>query len=204
MARKPNVAMLVFAAAVLSPALAIGQTSSVSVADAARAARAQKKTEKPASKVFTDDDIASLKGTISVIGSAPSAQTPAAASATAEKPATEAAAAGASASATAADAAAPAVKDEGYWRKTFADARKKLAADSKELDILQREYNLKQQQFYTDPTVAMKEQNSNDDLKKTRDQIDMKKQDVANDNQAISDLEDELRKSGGDMGWARE
>src|SRR6185436_19481874 len=49
-------------------------------------------------------------------------------------------------------------KDEAYWRPKFADARRKLADDSKELDVLQREYNLKQQQFYTDPNVALREQ----------------------------------------------
>ena len=33
----------------------------------------------------------------------------------------------------------------------FADANKKLADDAHELDIVQREYNLKQEQYYSDP-----------------------------------------------------
>ena len=72
------------------------------------------------------------------------------------------------------------------------------------MDILQREFNLKQEQFYQDPTAALKQQYSREDLDKTQSQIDAKKQDVEKDKQAISDLEDELRRSGGDPGWANE
>ena len=50
----------------------------------------------------------------------------------------------------------------------------------------------------------MKQQNSREDLDKTQSQIDAKKQDVEKDKQAISDLEDELRKAGGEPGWANE
>jgi hypothetical protein len=157
----------------------------VSVADAARAARMQKKGEKPG-KVYTDDDLASLKGTISVVGAAPAPEVPADATA---KPA---------------DAdAKPVVKDEAYFRKAFAEAHKKLTDDTKELDITQREYNLKLEQYYTDPNVAMREQNTNQDLKDTLAKIDAKKADVAADNDAVSNLEDDLRKSGGDPGWER-
>jgi hypothetical protein len=47
----------------------------------------------------------------------------------------------------------------------------------------------------------MREQNSREDLNKTQAEIDAKKADVAKDQQAISDLEDDLRKSGGEPGW---
>jgi len=93
---------------------------------------------------------------------------------------------------------------EAAWRGRFAEARKTLAEDSKELDVLQREFNLKQQQFYSDPNVALREQNSRKDLDDTQAQIDAKKADVAKDQQAISDLQDALRKSGGDPGWGTE
>jgi septal ring factor EnvC (AmiA/AmiB activator) len=72
----------------------------------------------------------------------------------------------------------------------------------RELDILQREFNLKQQQFYQDPNAALKQQYSRDDLNKTQSEIDAKKQAVERDKQALSGLEDELRKAGGDPGWA--
>ena len=105
----------------------------------------------------------------------------------------------------AAAAAKPAevVKDEAYWRGQFAAARKKLADDSKELDILQREYNLKEQQFYTNPNVALREQYGRADLNKTRSEIDAKTTAVAKDKQDITTLEDQLRQAGGNPGWAR-
>ena len=88
--------------------------------------------------------------------------------------------------------------------RRFAAARKLLADDTRELDILQREFNLKQEQFYQDPTAALKQQYSREDLDKTQSQIDAKKQVVEKDKEAISDLEDELRRSGGEPGWANE
>lgn len=198
MARKTFLCTLgVFlAAAVLCPpipqALASPrqQDSTIPVAEAARRARAEKKQAPTTSaKVYTNDDVESLKGTVSVVG--PDLNAPAAKDS--DK------------SAAAAPPAVPAApKDEAGWRKSFADARKKLADDAKELDILQREFNLKQEQYYTDPNASLREEYSRDDINKTRAEIDMKKQDVDNDNQAISDLEDQLRKSGGDPGWARE
>jgi hypothetical protein len=181
----------------LSAAQTAPQTTQqpVSVADAARKAREEKKGQKPAAKVFTDDDIANLKGSVSVVGPAPVPPPDAA-----DKPAD-----GSTPPATPAKATpTPAVKDEAYWRAAFAEARKKLADDSKELDVLQREYSLKQQQYYSDPNVALRQQYSNQDLIDTQAQIDKKKADVDQDNQAISTLEDDLRKAGGDPGWATE
>jgi hypothetical protein len=180
----------------LCATLAHGQAASASqqetsLGDAARKAREQNKGRQPA-KVFTNEDIGDIKGTVSVVGTQPPSPAPAA-------PGT-APAAGTPA------AAAPKptpVKDEAYWRAQFADARKRMADDAKELDVLQREYNLKEQQFYSNPNVAMREQYSRSDLNKTRDDINAKKADVEKDQQAIANLEDQLRQAGGEPGWAR-
>jgi hypothetical protein len=166
------------------------QSSQPSVADAARKAREQQKSQPKAAKVFTDDDVRNLKGGISVVGNEP-----------APPPAT-----GANAAAPA-GAAAPAkgeAKDESYWRKKFAEARRALADDSRELNVLRREFGLKQQQYYSNPDVALREQYSRKDLDDTQAAIDAKKADVDKDNQALSDLQDELRTSGGEPGWASE
>src|SRR5438309_854636 len=127
-----------------------------SLGDAARKARAQKKDSGKPAKVFTNDDMGNLKGTISVIGNepAPASTTDKAAEKTEDK------------KTAGGDSKKEGPKDEAYWRAKFAAARKTLADDAKELDILQREFNLKQQQFYQDPTAAMKEQHSRDDLNK--------------------------------------
>ena len=187
-------AMGVLLASSLCPILAHGQAAPApqqsSLADASRKAREQNKGRQPA-KVFTNEDIAELKGTVSVVGTQP--PEPVAAPAVPPAPAAQAAPA----------APKPEVKDEAYWRAKFADARKKLADDSKELDILQREYNLKEQQFYTNPNVALREQTGRADLNKTRDDINTKKAAVDKDQQAITALEDQLRQAGGDAGWSR-
>ncbi len=166
-----------------------------SLGDAARKAREGNKGRQP-SKVYTNEDMGDLKGIVSVVGAEPA---PPAASAE-TTPAAGEAAPGAS---TAAATPKPEVKDEAYWRAQFDAARKKLADDSKELDVLQREFNLKQQQFYTDPNVALREQYGRTDLNKTQDEINTKKADVEKDQQAITALEDQLRQAGGNPGWAR-
>ena len=186
----------VFLAAVLSFFGCLGVTraqdnsanpaGSASLGDAARKARAQKKDSARPAKVFTNDDLGGLKGTISVVGNGSGPQS--AATSTADKSGDK----------------SDAGKEEATWRAKFAAARNTLAADSKELDILQREYNLKQQQFYTDPSAALKEQHSREDLNKTQSQIDAKKQAVEKDKQTLSDLEDAMHKAGGNARWADE
>jgi 3-oxoacyl-ACP reductase-like protein len=136
------------------------------------------------------------------VGPPPAEPAAAPAAGEAAAPAPEGAPAAAAAPAGAA-APKPEVKDEAYWRAKFAEARKKLADDTKELDILQREYNLKQQQFYLDPNVALREQNNRADLNKTLEQINTKKLDVEKDQAAITALEDQLRQAGGNPGWSR-
>jgi hypothetical protein len=50
----------------------------------------------------------------------------------------------------------------------------------------------------------MKEQYTRQDIDATQAELDKKKQDVTDDQQAISDLEDDLHRTGGDPGWDRE
>jgi hypothetical protein len=170
-----------------------------SVAEAARKAREQSRARPQPAKVFTNDDVANLTGVVNVVGPPPAE--PAAAPDLA--PPTPTATEGTPAPATAPGAPQPEVRDEAYWRTQFAAARKTLADDTKELDILQREYNLKQQQFYLDPNVALREQNNRADLNRNLEQINTKKLDVERDQQAINALEDQLRQAGGNPAWSR-
>jgi hypothetical protein len=166
-------------------------SQSESLGDAARKARAQKKHSGKPAKVFTNDDMGSLKYTPSVVGnqSGPASST----DRTAERAQDRKPSNGDDGK-----------KNEAYWRAKFTAARKSLADDSKELDVLQREFNLKQQQFYQDPNAALKQQYSRDDLNKTQSEINTKRQAVEEDKQALSNLEDELRKAGGNRNWANE
>jgi hypothetical protein len=165
-----------------------------SLGESARRIREEQGKSRPPAKVITNEDIGNLKGSISIVGTAATAPTAETGKAPAASGAVEAAT----------KSGAPEVKDEAYWRKRFTDARKVLADDQKELDILQREFNLKQEQFYQDPNAAMREQYTRGDLNKTQETINTKKADVQKDQDAIRSLEDELRKAGGDSGWARE
>jgi chromosome segregation ATPase len=171
------------------------------VAEAARKAREHKKEAPKPKKVYTNDDLSSAR-----------APAPAPTAAVAKKDdATKSSEAGGNAEA--APDAAKAEKNadkngdrnsEAAWRKRFKEAREKLAEAEKELDILQREVNKAQTQYYTDPQKALSEQYTRKDINEHDTKIEAKKQEVAQLKQQISDLEDELRKSGGDIGWSRE
>jgi Ni/Co efflux regulator RcnB len=161
-----------------------------SVADAARKAKAARKAAPQAKMTIDNDNLGSLTGTISVVGEIP-APPDDKANKTEDKIST-----------TAGSEKKSAAKDEAYWRDKFAAANKKLADDQHELDIMQREFNLKQQQYYADPMAALKQDYSRQDINDSRTKIDEKTAAVAQDKADISNLEDELRKAGGEAGWA--
>jgi hypothetical protein len=186
-------------ALLFSPNLLTTLRAQESVAVAARKAQAQKKSSAKPVTVFTNDNIDTVKGTINVVGETPA---PPADKTTTAQDKTKTPPTDDKSKAAPADDKTGSTKDEAYWRKAFADTRKKLADDTHELDILQREYNLKQQQYYSDPNTAMREQYNRQDLTDTKTKIDEKTATVAQDKQAISDLEDALRQAGGEPGWA--
>jgi hypothetical protein len=188
---KPKLFVVLMGSLLLCPALLLAQQDQDSVADAARKAQAEKKSAPKPAMVFTNDNLDTIKGQISVVGETPALPDKTKTSATADdkkNAPTEA-------------EKAPPPKGEDYWRQKFADARKKQEDDAHELDILQREYNLKEQQYYSDPNTAMQEQYSRKDLTDTKAKIDEKTAAVAQDKQDFADLEDALRKAGGEPSW---
>ena len=161
--------------------------SSDPVADAARKARAEKQAAAKPKKVYTDDDFASKKN----VPATPAAST-----------------AGDQASDTDATAATDAAalndpKSEAYWRKRFRTVREKLDNSEKELDVLQRELNKDQVQYYSDPQKALMQQYDRKDINDKTAKVDAKKKEIEDLKKQMSDMEDELRKAGGDPGWAR-
>src|SRR5271156_696436 len=111
--------------------------------------------------------------------------------------------------ASASDAAAPAAggasgeNGEKAWRDRFAKLRTKLKQDQDALDIMQRELGVLDVQYYNDPNKALEQNLTRSDINEKTSKIDARKQTVEADQKAISDAEEELRKSGGDMGWSR-
>lgn len=174
-----------------APAYLAARQDQDSVADAARKAQAEKKTAPKPKMVIDNDNLGTLTGTVNVVGETPAPPSDQGAKAADEKAAKPAAA-----------GEKTPVNDEANWRQLFANANKKLADDAHELDILQREYNLKQQQYYADPMAALKQEYSRQDLNDSKAKIDEKTAVVAQDKADLANLEDELRQAGGDPGWA--
>jgi len=188
---------------VIVPALCLAGLSAAAqqtgdpVADAARKAREMKKKDaaKP-KKVYTDDD---LKGSVPAPEAAP-------ASAPANASGTEAAKTAQVAGDTTKNGDATKTEDpnsEAAWRKRFQAQRDKIAKTEKELDILGRELEKAQLEYYPDPQKAMTQQNSRADINAITAKIDAKKKELDQLKQGLDDLEEQLRKSGGDPGWAR-
>jgi chromosome segregation ATPase len=157
------------------------------VADAARKAREEKekKAQKP-KRVFTDDDVR------------PAAP---------EKPAATGATSGAEGAAAAGakkgDDAKEDPNSEKAWRKRFSEQHQKIANAEKELDILQRELQKSQVQYYPDPTKAMTEQSNRSEINDKTAKIDAKKKELEQLRHELDDMEADLRKAGGDPGWAQ-
>jgi hypothetical protein len=174
---------------VLPMAMAAQQQESDVVA-AARKAREAKKNTPPAKFVFTNDNIPQTPGSgVSVIGAttAPADSTKGGESAEKQEPSSS-------------DAKQ---KEEADWRKKFGEARAKLAAAEKELDLLQRELNLNRQQYYSDPNKTLREEYTRSTVNKGKGDIDAKTAEVAQLRAALAALEDDLRRAGGPPAWSR-
>lgn len=159
-----------------------------SLAQAARKAREKEKTAPKAPMVFTNDNIPTAGGGVSVVGAQPAAAKESGEGATAAE-----------------SKAAPEKNnnDEAKWRKQFADARQKIAQDEQALSIMQRELGELNVQYYPDPTKALKQSVDRSDIIKKTEAIAAKQKELDADKQALSNLEDQLRAAGGDPGWAR-
>jgi hypothetical protein len=159
-----------------------------SLAEAARRAREQKKDTPTQAKVFTNDNIPK-EGGISAVGTDPTpppdnSNDAAAATDTSQLGATQG-------------------TGEKQWRDRFARLRHKLEQDQSDLDIMERELGVLDVQNYSDPVKAMQQGLTRSDINEKTAKIEAKKKQIESDKQAISDAEDDLRKAGGDPGWAR-
>jgi hypothetical protein len=160
------------------------------VADAARRAREAKQKAPKAHKVYTDDDVSKPKPAPAATGDTPTTQEPPA-----------------GAAATSANTSAPADQDaktEAAWRQRFKEQRERISRAEKELDILQRETQKAEIQYYPDPQKAMNEQYTRKEINDKDAKIEAKRKEIAQLKESLSDLEDALRKAGGNPGWARE
>ena len=139
-----RLALAVVLSATLLPAVAFAQSQDTqSVAEAARRARAQKKNSEKPTKVITDENLNVKKGDVQ--------------SAAAEQlripgsPETPAQPAGGAANA---PAQSSKTSSEDDARKERAALKEKMKETLSDLDLLQREYQLDQDSFYSSPDYA--------------------------------------------------
>ena len=171
------------------------QSTGDPVADAARKAREQKKKDAAKPKhVYTDEDV-----NHSTLGSA---STPTDANTGSSADGSAAKNPDAQGKGAAGKTPEPEESPEVKWRKQFKEAYGSLNRAEKELDILQRENNKAQVQYYSDPQKALAEQYTRKDINDHDAKIAAKNKEIDQLKQRISDMEEALRKSGGDPGWA--
>jgi uncharacterized coiled-coil protein SlyX len=130
--------LMPFLAAPAPPAAATQQEGTPSVAEAARRAKEQKKSQPKPKQVWTNDNIPKNPGAISVVGQAEQPEQQPPAPDENPKPAEK--------------AAAP--SDASGLLKQLADAKARLASLQTELDLLQRTSALDQQSYYGKPGYA--------------------------------------------------
>jgi hypothetical protein len=171
-----------------------------SLADLARQERARTSREGKSGKVYTNDDVSRL----------PAPTNPPAATADSSKDTAERKPDGADAAKGDAKAPAdakPAGKSEAELEKEYRDKFAKLRDDLKtqeeKLDVMQRELNLMQTQFYSDPNAALREQTFRTQINDRTQAIEQQKAAVTKAKEEIAKLEDELRKNDLPPGWAR-
>jgi len=195
-------ASLVFAVLTFTalPALACPQDPSQqstgdAVADAARKAREQKKKDSAKPKrVYTDEDVnhSTSGGASTSTGSNAASSPEGGAAKNSDTQGKD----------VAGKNSEPEESPEVKWRKQFKEAYANLDRAEKELDILQRENNKAQVQYYSDPQKALAEQYTRKDINDKDAKIAAKKKEIDQIKGRISDMEEALRKSGGDPGWA--
>ena len=188
---RPGLVLISFwtALCIVAPRLAGAQAQSL--ADLARQQRAKKHQEPKGGKVFTNEDIPAPTLSAAPTPAQPAGETPAGAPATAE-----------GAQPAAATQKSPEELEKEY-RDKFTKLREDQTLEERRLDVMQRELNLAQQQVYSDPNVALREQYGREEINKRTGEIETQKAAVEKAKQAVADLEEELRTKSLPAGWAR-
>jgi hypothetical protein len=164
-------------------------TSTPSLGDVARQLRAQRKKPPQKGKVFTNDNLPThpqleTVNTASGTSATPSGQ---------KESTTEA-------------KSSEGGHDEAYYRARAKDLQDQLELHQRELSVLEQKLSQGQTAYYSDPQKTLQQESTpafQSDVNKLRDEIDKKKQKIADDQKAIDDLRDQLRHEGGDAAWVR-
>jgi len=172
-------------------------TSSVPLGDLARQLKAQRAKSGEKSKVFTNDDLATL-----------SPSTTAKEAKSGEKPAKKTSGNEAGKESEKAPPAETGEQTHGekYYRERMSKLQDRLQIDQRELSVLEQKLGQNQMQYYPDLNKGLLQESGPtalSDIHKLQDQIAKKKAEIAADQEAIDDLREQLRREGGDAGWLR-
>ncbi len=124
-------------------------------------------------------------------------QTPEAEEAEAKTPSSETAAT------TETESEASDAHDEAWYRAQAASIRTQLDLHQRQLSVLEQKLSQNQMQFYDDPNKTLQQEFSRKDISNLSQDLEKKKQEIAADEQALSDLRDQLRREGSPSGWLR-
>ncbi len=179
-------------------------TSSVPLGDLARQLKAQRAKSEEKSKVFTNDDLATLS---------PSPEKSSTTTTTKEaKPGEKSVKKSSEKEAEKKSAKAAPVEtgEETHGEKYFHDHMSKLQdrleLDQRELSVLEQKLGQNQMMYYTDPSKGLLQESgptAMSDVYKLQDQIAKKKAAIAADQEAIDNLQEQLRREGRDAAWLR-
>lgn len=105
-----------------------------------------------------------------------------------------------------AQAAEPAEHGEEYFRSKADKIRSRMEFQQRQLAVLKQQLGLAKMQYYPDPQKTLEQESTpafQIDVDKLRTKIANAEKAVDDDQKAMDDLQQELRREGGDPGWIR-
>lgn len=106
----------------------------------------------------------------------------------------------------AAQAAASGEHGEKYFRSKAEKIRSRMEFHKRQLAVLKQQLGLAKMQYYPNPQKTLEQESTpafQTDVDKLRTKIADAEKAVADDQKAMDDLQQELRREGGDPGWIR-
>lgn len=169
-------------------ALLAGAASAQSLGEAARQARKRKSAPSPAQKVYTNENLPTSAPISIMSGSGVN---------TADKPDSKADDAAAKNAGAKAAESADAKKDQEEWRARFTEQKGKIQLLQRELDVLQREAQIRAAAFYADAGTRLRDDKKfSEDERKTRADIETKQKQLTDAQQQLEDMREQARKAG--------
>jgi hypothetical protein len=96
--------------------------------------------------------------------------------------------------------------DEAYYRDAMRKLQDRRAMHQRQLSVIEQKLSQGQMVYYPDPNKTLEQESTpafHSEINKLRDEVAKKQQDVADDDKAMDDLREQLRREGGPSGWLR-